>query len=226
MLLSKSIVANQMSFLQKAFLKRSTATAALLIVFAASPALAQMRIGLIGGLSFSSLSEINADNALVEFGNKNAFHAGIFLDFPVGALSIRPTALYLNTGPLFEGAPFLIRDTFNMVYIAVPLDLVYTLDTGAFKPYFFAGPELRLLNSGEAPVDIKEDFKQIVANATAGVGVEFKIPGTSMTLMPHLRYSFGLSEITEKTYTVGDVTVQTDGNAKVNSWLLSLGLVF
>lgn len=209
-----------------ALLKRATSVIALLVMLVAAPASAQMRIGLIGGLSFSSLSEINADNALVAFGNKNAFHAGIFLDFSLGALSIRPTALYLNTGPLFEGAPFLVRDTFNMVYIAVPLDLVYTLDTGAFKPYFFAGPELRLLNSGEAPVDIKEDFKQIVANATAGVGVEFKIPGTSMTLMPHLRYSFGLSEITEQTYMVGDVTIQTDGNAKVNSWLLSLGLVF
>lgn len=207
-------------------LKRSASVAFLLALFIVTPAWSQMRIGLIGGLSFSSLSEINADNALVEFGNKNAFHAGVFLDFQLGALSIRPTALYLNTGPLFEGAPFLIRDTFNMVYIAVPLDLVYTLNTGLFKPYFFAGPELRLLNSGEAPVDIKEDFKQIVANATAGVGVEFNIPGTSMTLMPHLRYSFGLSEITEKTYMVGDVTVQTDGNAKVNSWLLSLGLVF
>ncbi len=63
-------------------------------------------------------------------------------------------------------------------------------------------------------------------NGSIGAGIELGIPGTGLTLLPHLRYSFGLSNVTDKTYTVGGVPIQTDGDARVNAWLLSLGVAF
>ncbi len=204
----------------------TVAIAVLLMLLTASSATAQFRFGVVGGANFSSLNEIRAGENLINLDNAAAFHAGAFIDVALGPVAIRPAVYYLNAGPLFKGASFLTEDNFDLVYITIPVDLVYTVGIGPIKPYLFAGPEFRLLNTTDAPQALEDNIESFVMNASLGLGVELGIPGTSLKLMPHLRYSFGLSGITKKTYTVQGVTVQTEGDPTVNAWLLSLGLAF
>lgn len=204
----------------------SVVIAVLLMILTASSAHAQFRFGVVGGANFSSLNEIRAGENLINLDNAIAFHAGAFIDLALGPVAVRPAVYYLNAGPLFKGASFLTEDNFDLVYITIPVDLVYTVGIGPIKPYVFGGPEFRLLNTTDAPQGLDDNIESFVMNASLGVGVEVGLPGTSLKLLPHLRYSFGLSGITKQTYTVQGVTVQTDGDPTVNAWLLSLGVAF
>ena len=121
------------------------------------PAQAQIGFGLIGGANFSSLNSIQANGNLVSFDNASSFHAGVFLDIQLGPLGIRPSVLYLDAGSLFQGATFLNQDDFKLSYISIPVDLLFTMGVGPLKPYLFAGPEFRLLNSTTAPIDLEEN---------------------------------------------------------------------
>lgn len=187
---------------------------------------AQIGFGVIGGANFSSLNEIQANGNLVDFENASAFHVGAFIDIGLGPLSLRPAAYYLNAGAIFKGASFLTEDNFDVVYITIPVDINYSLGIGGIKPYIFAGPEFRLLNSSDAPPALKEDFQSFTMGASAGLGLELRLPGSGLTFFPHIRYSFGISEFTDRTYEVQGVSIDTGGDSRVNTWLVSLGVGF
>lgn len=190
------------------------------------PAQSQIRFGILGGGNFSSLNEIQANGNLVSLENASAFHAGAFLDIGLGPISLRPAAYYLNAGAIFKGASFLSEDSFDVVYVTIPVDINFAMGIGGVKPYVFAGPEFRLLNSTDVPLALEENFQSFTMGASAGVGLELKIPGVGLTLMPHIRYSFGISDFTDRSYEVQGVTVDTGGDSRVNMWLLSLGVAF
>ena len=187
---------------------------------------AQIGFGVVGGGNFSSLNEIQANGNLVSFDNAAAFHAGAFLDIGLGPISIRPAVLYLNAGELFKGASFLTEDNFDVTYVTIPVDINYAIGLGGIKPYIFAGPEFRLLSSSDLPLNLEDDLQSFTMGASAGVGVQIRLPGSGLTFYPHIRYSFGISDFTNRTYEVQGVTVDTGGDSRVNMWLLSLGIGF
>ncbi len=187
---------------------------------------AQIGFGVVGGGNFSSLNEIQANGSLVSFDNAASFHAGVFLDIGLGPLSVRPAVLYLNAGELFKGASFLTEDNFNVTYVTIPVDVNFEMGVGPLKPYIFAGPEFRLLNSADVPVSLEDDLQSFTMGASAGLGLKITLPGVGLKLYPHLRYSFGISDFTDRTYEVQGVTVDTGGDSRVNMWLLSLGVGF
>jgi Outer membrane protein beta-barrel domain len=200
---------------------------ALLMIMPADRALAQVRLGLLGGANFSALKDMTAGESPVELDNATGYHIGAFLDIGFGAFGIRPAVYYLDAGPLFEGADFLDRDDFNLVYVSVPLDLRYSLGVGPIKPYLLAGPELRILTSAqEAPEALKDQLSDLVMNGGVGLGVEISIPGVGLTLYPQIRYSFSLSEWLDRSYEIEGISITTDDGQKPNMWLLSLGVGF
>ncbi|MEM8488021.1 MAG: outer membrane beta-barrel protein [Bacteroidota bacterium] len=186
----------------------------------------QIQFGVIGGANFASLNEIQANGSLVSFDNATAFHAGAFLDIGLGPLSIRPAAYYLNAGALFKGASFLSEDAFDVTYVTIPVDINFSIGVGGFKPYVFAGPEFRLLNATDAPLALEEDLQSFTMGASAGLGVAISLPFSGLTFYPHIRYSFGLTDFTSRTYEVQGVSIDTGGDARVNVWMLSLGVGF
>ena len=198
----------------------------LFVALLAQPVKAQVGFGIIGGGNFSTLKSIQANGNLVSFDNATAYHAGAFLHIQLGPLGVRPSVLYLNTGALFNGASFLNQDDFDLSYISIPVDLIYTIGVGPLKPYIFAGPDFHLLNSNGAPAGLEESLETFVMNAGAGVGLALTLPGSSIKLYPQLRYSFGLSGLTDATYQVEGITIQADEEPKASMWLLSLGVGF
>ncbi len=184
----------------------------------------QIRFGVIAGANFSSLNEIQANGSPISFENATAFHAGAFLDLQLGPIGVRPAVYYLNAGDLFQGASFLTDDAFDVTYVTIPIDINFAFGVGPVKPYVFAGPEFRLLNSTDVPVVLKDDLQSFTMGASAGIGLELNLGG--LTLMPHLRYSFGISDFTTRTYEVQGVSIDTGGDSRVNMWLLSLAVAF
>ena len=77
-----------------------------------------------------------------------------------------------------------------------------------------------------APIDLEENLETFIMGASAGVGLALRLPGAGLKLYPQIRYSFGLSELTQKAYQVNGISILTEGDSKVNSWLISLGIGF
>jgi hypothetical protein len=201
--------------------------AALGILPAGRTVSAQIQFGLLGGANFTAFEDITAGESLVNLDQAIGYHIGAFVDIGAGAFGVRPAVLYLDAGPLFEGADFLDQDDFNLLYVSVPVDLRFSMGVGPIQPYLLAGPELRILASAQdAPPELEDQLSDLVMNAGIGLGVKVNLPIVGLTLYPQLRYSFSLSKWLDRTYEINGVTITTDGDQKPNMWLLSLGIGF
>ncbi len=201
----------------------------LMLMLAVSPAdrtaSAQIRLGVVGGGNFASLSDISANGNPVSFDNASSFHAGVFLDLKLGPLNARPALYYLNAGSLFQGTSVFQDDNFNLTYITVPIDLVFNFGIGPLKPYFFVGPEFRIFTPSGVPSEVEGNIRNFVVNGSTGLGVMLSVPGLGFALYPHIRFSFGISDYTDDNYQVEGFSVSAN-DANVRMWLLSLGVAF
>ena len=185
----------------------------------------QVQFGIIGGGNFATLTDIRTENSLVSFDNATAFHAGVFLDLTLGPINARPAVYYLNAGSLFQGTSVFQDDNFDLAYITIPLDVVFNFGLGPIKPYIFLGPEFRIFTPSGIPAELEEGIQDFVVNGSTGLGLKINLPGSSLTLYPQLRYSFGISSYTNANYQFEGLSVEAN-DANVRMWLLSLGIGF
>ena len=205
--------------------RRFLALTALLLTVAFQPLSAQVQLGIAGGANFASLSDIRTEESAVSFDNASAFHIGVFLDLKLGPLNARPALYYLNAGALFNGTSVIQDDNFDVSYVTIPVDFIFNLGLGPIKPYFFLGPEFRFFASGDVPEDVERGLNDFVMIGSAGLGIRINVPVVGITLLPQLRYSFGLSSYTRSSYEVQGITVDAN-DANVRMWLLTLGIGF
>jgi len=186
------------------------------LLFGAKPATAQVTLGVIGGVNFASLDDVDANSLTQTFDNRSGFHLGAFLEVGGTGFVIRPGVVYLNAGSLFEGAGFLNQDSFNVSFVSFPLD--FRARFGAID--IFAGPEFQALLSTGAEPGFEDDLKSWVVNGGIGAGIRLG------PLMPEVRYLFGLSGLTEDNFSVGSVNISTEGGQRTQTLRASLGLAF
>lgn len=108
-----------------------------------TPATAQIGIGVFGGVSFSNLHGSEKDALFIgaSRSGRTGFLAGAMLDIPLGIVSIRPEAFYVQKGVRYSDSSGEIA--FNLDYIEIPLLFVVGIPTGGnVKPEFFAGPQV------------------------------------------------------------------------------------
>lgn len=178
---------------------------------------AHAQFGIMGGANFETLTDLTGGANPQLFSAATGFHVGAFAELGLGPVAIRPAALYLNAGSLFEGAAFLTTDQFNLSYIAIPIDLQLRLIP---LVYIFAGPEFQFLLSANTDPDFEDNLKKLVARGGAGLG--FKLG----PIFAEGRYVFGLTGLTPSDpYTVGPFTV-VSGDQVSNAVRLSVGLGF
>lgn len=196
---------------------RLLAAVAVLSVALAGSAEAQFKIGVIGGVNFATVDDVNVGSVSETFDNRSGFHVGAFVELGTSGFAVRPGALYLNAGSLFNEASFLDPnlDEFSMSFVAFPID--FRARIGILD--LFVGPEFQLLVSADAESDFDDDLKSWVVNGGAGVGLRLG------PFLPEVRYLFGLSSLTESDFTVGGVTVTTDG-PRTQALRASVGLAF
>ena len=188
---------------------------------AASPAYAQF--GVTAGLNFDRLSDVAFNDVDANFDNKTGWHVGVWTEFSLGVVTLRPGVRYMNAGKLFEGLSEVnaaIVDDFDIHLVEVPILVRFGLGAAVVKPYVFAGPVLRF----PAGVDdiIESDLNSPSIAGELGLGLQLSLGGFS--LYPEIAFTFGLSSFIQDELILGFATLSTDDSQKLNTAMLRLGV--
>ena len=205
-----------------------TPLAALALLFAlAAPARAQF--GVAAGINLDRFGDIESTpRATID--NATGYHVGLFLDLPLGPLSVRPGVYFVDAGEVsfdvdgvFCGLPEGCPDGFDLTLIQVPIDLRLRVGTPFVKPYALAGPVLRFADSEDEP--FRESLKEFAVAGSAGVGIELSPPGFGLRFYPELRYTFGIDSLVDDYEFLG-ATFESEDDLTLSSWVLRLGVAF
>jgi Outer membrane protein beta-barrel domain len=119
--------------------------------------------------------------------NKKAligFHAGLFLNFNFGLLSLQPEVLVSTAGAKFENAD----SSFRLTYLSVPVMLKFRTPGGF---YFEIGPQVGFkLSENISNQTVKDFAKNLDLTAAGGLGFQ-----TKGGLGLGARYLAGLSKV-------------------------------
>ncbi|WP_022835966.1 porin family protein [Salisaeta longa] len=201
-------------------------TIALLLLSSAAlvPAQAQT-IGVAGGLNFNDLSDASISQEAPE--NATGYHVGLFADFGLGPVALRPGIFYTQTGRFDYdnlGANFPDNaDDFQLNLVEVPVDVrLNVLPLPLVKPYVFAGPVLRFASADEDAFD--EAVEDVSLAGNAGLGVEINVPVIGVTLFPEFRYAFGLTKVAD--FEALGTQFNTTDSPELNAYMIRLGIGF
>lgn len=198
-------------------MKKILTIVAITCIAFATPAQAQVKFGLKGGLNLTSLSADGVNSAI---SNKSGFYVGPTVKFtlPVVGLSIDGSALYDQRNAKIKGT------TIKAQSIQIPINVRYGIGLSSVVNVFaFVGPQFGF-NIGDKSKDLNsivEDVKgwslkssNISGNVGIGATVFSKLQITA-------NYNFQLSK-------AGEVVLEdgTTGKMKFNSWQLGLGYYF
>jgi hypothetical protein len=136
------------------------------------------------------------------------FHAGGFLNFRVGAISIQPEVLVSTAGAKFEDAD----ENFKLVYLTVPVMVKYRT-TGGF--YLEVGPQVGFKLSEDAGDETIDNFAKNL-DLSIGAGLGFQTKGG---LGIGARYMAGLSK-------VGDFDASSGINPDFKNSVIQVGISF
>lgn len=189
----------------------------------ATPARAQL--GVAAGLNFDDLQDIQTDsNQEATFDNATGWHIGVFYDLAVGPVAVRPGVYYRDAGSIdydLNGA----RESFDLSMVEVAADARFRLAAlPIVRPYVLAAPVVTFANTGDEAFE--DNLKDLQLSADVGLGVELSLPGFDFTLYPELRYSFGVTRFLDEDLTFGDATVTADDSARLNTFMVRLGIGF
>lgn len=190
--------------------------------------------GVVAGLNYSSLDNVNFENRTTAYESRSGYHIGAYFDFAIGPLGIRPGVRYIEAGPLFKGISQAIQqqtgvnvqDDFNINFVMIPLDVRLRMPLPVVKPYVFGGAELRFPMASNAAAELEDDLSPRKTAGNLGVGGEISVPTFGVTLVPEARYTFGLSGLMGETFDVGDYQFETIESQQLNMFFLTLGLQF
>lgn len=203
---------------------RGTLLVALLAVFTALPAQAQL--GIAGGLNFESSDDISTGSANANFENSTGYHIGIVYDLGAGPVSIRPGVFYRKVGTYDFGNVTGGSGSVDISTIEVPVDVrLNLLVTPIIKPYALAGPMIsfpRESFNGFNPDDDEGFTSDATLSANVGAGVELSLPAVPFKLQPELRYEFGISSYVD---TDTDL-VEVSDEPKFSAFSLRVNVIF
>lgn len=194
-------------------------------------------VGLVGGLNFTSVDDVTYQDAQATFESRSGYHVGLYLKLGLGPIDLRPQVRYLRAGPIYEGLnraiegqgggatlPGEIRDDFDVNFVTIPIDAVLSLPFPIVDPYVFAGPEFRLQRAPDAPDYLEDELNEWSYIGNFGVGASVSLPGTSVTLHPEIRYSFGVSDLIDREIEIGGQTLTASDQRRSESFFISLGI--
>ncbi|NDC87793.1 MAG: PorT family protein [Bacteroidetes bacterium] len=189
---------------------------------AVQPARAQ--IGVTAGLNFDQVTDLVASGEDVMLEQASGFHVGLFADWSLGPVAIRPAVIVRQS----TGLPLSLmgsRTTFDVTTVEIPLDLRVTLvPLPVIKPYVLAGPKLGM--NWSATTGFADAIERLTMGADVGMGVEVRIPGIDMKLLPELRVGVGLSNFITGDFVVDGVSFTPDSEGTLQTIQLRLGIAF
>lgn len=167
----------------------------------ASPAGAEMRIGIKGGASFASQNASGDLYPGIERSNRIGFAAGAICEFPLGSfLWLRAEPMYVQKGSENDWpAGYDYNDnTLKLDYLVLAVNLKAGMDYGAFNPFVFAGPyigqplsDINVLKSDGSTQDA--NMQSLDLGFDFGVGAGYRL-NENMWMTIDARYSLGLKD--------------------------------
>jgi hypothetical protein len=213
---------------------------------------AQLTLGARAGIAMSSITGTfttpdseEQESTTIDFGNRTALTAGVFLTIPLSQyFSLQPELLYVSRGAKAEdnfnifGFAASYEVTITVNYLEIPVLARLHIPTGsALTPVVFAGPSMGL-KIGEATAKVKvsalgqsqegtqegfdDEVKSSDVGAVFGAGVDFALGGGRLVL--DARYRLGLTKMAEAP-DEGDTEGETD-DLKNNTFSISVGYGF
>ncbi len=169
------------------------------------------------GLNYNTIKDIDAGGLTKD--NSTGFHFGAFLNLGGESLSVRPGVFYHRIGRYDVPA----EEDLVLSAVEIPLDFRLSIaPEGLIDGYLVAGP---VMTFPRCP-----DFDQAVETwqltADVGGGVDLDVPGLGIRIQPELRYSIGVTDFLEESFTIGDVTVMPDDDERrISKLMLRLNVV-
>lgn len=159
--------------------------------------------GVKGGYSLSKFAVTSTEPLPFAFQNLPSPTGGIFFNLKLGPLAVQPEVLYVRMG-----AKYVIEGDgleFRFDYIQVPVLLkLSVIPLGPIRPIIYAGGYGSYLFKARGvvlvdgsvfgePEDLSDDFEKYDYGVVGGAGVEFKLPGISLSVEG--RYNYGLKNV-------------------------------
>ncbi len=177
--------------------------ASLLALSVVSPASAQMRLGVKGGLNFADIADLDED---VSASSESDFVGGAFVMFGVSSrLRFQVEALYSKRSAALVSEN--TKGTLTQDFFEVPLILGVALMKGIINPRLYGGASASFesgcnvtIDEGlEASGDCKSLFGADSENTqwAAIAGLSLDVHLTVVSLLADVRYNYGLSSIVQ-----------------------------
>jgi hypothetical protein len=173
---------------------------AVLCVAALLPQTLSAGFGIKGGYSLSKFSLSGTEAP--PFTNLGSPVGGIYFSLKLGPLAIQPEVLYVRMGAEYE----VDEDNsleYRFDYIQVPVLLkLSVIPMGPIRPVIYAGgygsyllKAKGVMTVGGVPEeeDLGEMFEKYDYGVVGGAGIEFKLPGISISIEG--RYNYGLKNV-------------------------------
>lgn len=200
---------------------------AVIILSITKPALAQVKLGIRGGLNISNMLSKDKDRTYsTDFYLKSGFNLGVTTDFSISEKFALESGLLFSTKG-YQAESFGIKRIINLNYLGIPIHAAYKINLGGTKLAIYAGPYVGYAISGKMRTN-----KAVLGEN--GNSKEEKIKIGTDKLKDELRpFDWGLNigtAIEVKHFTIGiqygfglaNISVYRDNDAKVANRVFSI----
>ncbi len=206
-------------------------TAPLILVLALVSPPATAQIGFVGGYGVNLFSQPSfSSSANGEFDTQGSFNLGLFYDFRLGRVTVRP-GLFLrqvNFDWRLSGLDAAFNPISEDLRVAeFPIDFLIHFPTPSINPYVVIGPSFNFLHTDQPDLRQSLDREKGSTNFTSltlGAGLELAPAGWRVVLFPEIRYSLALSGFMNEEYIVRTVTYMTDSSEKISTLTFRLAI--
>ena len=189
----------------------------LLLTFAwATPASAELKFGVVGGLTLSKMSFSGGDKGLLSSDNRCGWYIGPKAQFTLPLIGLGLDASIQYSQRRLNSSEYEFSDSQTYKSIEVPINVRYTIGLSSLVSIYGAtGPQFGFNCDKSLFRDMDISVKD--ANVTWNVGV-------GLTLLNHLQvgagYNFGIGKWAESK------DPDVDLNAKANTWQVQVAYLF
>ena len=199
--------------------------AAFFIGFLLVPAATAQTFGVTIGSNFQRLSDITLNELETRFESQTGWHAGAWIEFPLGPAGLRIGGRYMDAGKLFSGLRennSSVRDNFDVSLIELHLLLRLGLPSPVVSPHVFAGPVFRIPSGNDK--EISDDLK--ILSYAGAIGGGLKIDLGPISLLPEIAYVFGITRFIENELILNLISSQVGDPQRLNTVMIrvSIGL--
>ena len=189
------------------------------------PAAIAQTLGVSVGGNFQRLSDISVNALETQFESQTGWHAGVWIELPLGPAALRGGGRYMAAGKLFEGLKTsypAAQDNFDISLVELYLLFRLGLPSPVVSPYVFAGPVFRI--PANTDKEISDDLKILSYAGEIGGGI--KIDLGPISLYPEVAYVFGITRFIENELVLQLISLEVGDPQRLNMAMvrLSVGL--